>query len=838
MQATSRRSLLAPPKAPAPPKAAEDSYRRRLRSAVGGAIERAYHPLLAALPTLSAAMAAQSGGARQDASPVDDAARLVKNGQSAFIMVPKEARAAAGAAALNISSHTKTKVRRQLDEAPDRRISAIQLTDSPRLKPLIEGFAAENVALIKGISPRLAADVQGLVVQGLTNGVPAARLAEQIRARMDISAQRAELIAIDQIGKLDGKLTEQRHRDLGVTHFFWHTSEDERVRGNPAGLYPKALPSHWDRNGKRYAYDDLPRGRNGEREVPGTPYRCRCWQEPDLSTIAGASAESSQLGDQPAAAQDVEALEAEASRMMAEVEAMLQRQQEEIEDAQRKQEAESARRESERFPDPVEEAQAQNLELQMQSSSPTVVETAVARHRRWKRRGSTVRGDQSSSKWRRKGQVRADFDPDQPRAPDGRFGEVAGKETAAPADTPALSREERASQRKQARAARVEAIRLESKRQGRWTPPSDRGGWISEAERDMEDARSDLESATDDLKEASDEEDRASARQRITASRVLLENAEGRFLGFSDLEGADAQVEAYDDTGDDGGEVREEKAKKVYSPLSADVESRYSAEVDSVENEMNRGFASEPHARVSIPDIWKGRTVGDGSLAKAVSVEELSHAFAPPEGFTAVVDKVTDREFSMDILNADGKKVGDIVREFRDGGEIHHSFFVLDKEAQGGGFADVVNGQALLRYEKLGVKKVTVDAAWIGRYKWATMGFRFDEKDSDVAHDRAEIEKRIEGFMVENDVSPATRSEVRSLIDEPWNLAKFSDGKEYAIRYQSGPKSTDLEDGSFHLGKALLLQGNMPNWTGVIDIDRNNEGYLHALKKLKVATRK
>lgn len=808
------RPPLAPSRAPAPPKVAEDRYRRRLRALVGGAIERAYQPLLAALPALSAAMAAQSDGARQDASPVDDAARLVKNGQSAFIMIPREARAAAGAAALNISSHTKTKVRRQLDEASDRRINAIKLTDSPRLKPLIDGFAAENVTLIKGISPRLAADVQGLVVQGLTNGVPAARLAEQIRARMDTSTQRAELIAIDQIGKLDGKLTEQRHRDLGVTHFLWHTSEDERVRGNPAGLYPKALPSHWDRNGKRYAYDDLPRGRNGEREVPGAPYRCRCWAEPDLSTLIGASSDP-QATDQPAAAQDVDALEAEASRMMAEVETMLQRQQDEIERARRDRDAEAARREAEKLPDPMQEAAAQGLEMQLRMVDPVVTETALARHRRWKRRGRQVRGDQR----------RGDYNPDQPRAPDGRFGEVAGEHAGKTAPD---GQADPKAQRQAKREEMAQRARTEATRRARMMRPDEWGGHLHDAERRIEDADYEIESATDDLNYAETSEDRESAIERIATAADTRAAAKAEARVFANLIDDNKQQpsENPDEDRPEGGHH-----PRRYPSLSPDVIAQYESSIAAIDRESARGMAKFPHPRVSVPDKFVGSKVG------GIPIDELTHAFAPPEGFTAVVKEASKNRISMEIHHPNGL-VGDIVRDFRPGGEIHHSLFVVDETSRGSGFADEVLGQSLLRYEKMGIKKVSVDAAWVGRYKWATVGFRFDERDSEVGVGRSKIEKKIESYMESRSVPDETRDQVRDLIDDPWKLARFTDGKEYPVSFQSGPLKADRSKGSFHLGKALLLQEDMPIWTGVLDIDRNNEGYLHALSKLKVETRK
>lgn len=375
---------------PTPPAAAASHYRARLNRLVRGSIGRAYRPLLDAIPRLVESMGTQrSDSVRHDASPVDESSRLVAQADGAFgTDFAKEARAAAVAAGGNVKAHTKTKLRSQLAASPDARIAAIKPYDSPRIAPLIDGFVSENVALIRGIAPRLASDVQSLVAQGLTSGVPAARLAEQIRERLDIASNRAETIAIDQIGKLDAQLSAQRTQDIGVTHFFWRTSNDERVRGKPDGKYPKALPSHWDREGKRYSYAEPPRGKSGEPELPGQPIRCRCWQEPDLSTIAVDEAQLTAEGvsEESAVAvkraPSIEDMEAEAARAMAEVEEMLAQQQQRIEEEMRAAEEAAAAREREKLEDPRLEWEAQGLEATLASASPEALEAALRRHKR------------------------------------------------------------------------------------------------------------------------------------------------------------------------------------------------------------------------------------------------------------------------------------------------------------------------------------------------------------------------------------------------------------------------------------------------------------------------
>jgi hypothetical protein len=214
-----------------------------------------------------------------------------------------------------------------------------------------------------------------------------------------------------------------------------------------------------------------------------------------------------------------------------------------------------------------------------------------------------------------------------------------------------------------------------------------------------------------------------------------------------------------------------------------------------------------------------------------VSLEELTHAFAPPEGFTGKVKKVSPGNFEVNYFDEKGRFVGELKRDFRPDGEIHHTYFVLAPDFRGGGFSDTINGQAMLRYEKWGVKKASVDAAWVGRYAWARMGFTFKDPDQvlrpalDFIKKKVPAEKRAD-----------YKAKLLKLIKEPWKLAKWDEGDQHDVSFKS--LGNQEQKGSYAIGKAILLHGNMPMWDGVMPVGGDDGGYLTALRLLKVAERK
>lgn len=146
-------------------------------------------------------------------------------------------------------------------------IPTTKITEGVNSKAIIK----ENVDLIRSIPDRLFPEVRRVVEEGWSKGRTVDDLADDVEKRFGVSESRARLIARDQIGKINAKVTEARHKEIGIEKFTWGTAGDERVRGNPAGLYPKARPSHWEREGKVFRYDDPPEGGN-----PGEDFQCRC----------------------------------------------------------------------------------------------------------------------------------------------------------------------------------------------------------------------------------------------------------------------------------------------------------------------------------------------------------------------------------------------------------------------------------------------------------------------------------------------------------------------------------------------------------------------------------
>jgi uncharacterized protein with gpF-like domain len=104
----------------------------------------------------------------------------------------------------------------------------------------------------------------------------------------NMKAGRANTIARDQIGKLNGQITQARMASVGLSMYIWSSSGDERVRGDPSGSYPHAEPSHYLMDGLLCRWDDatvyspdkgktwIPRPSGAVLMHPGQDILCRC----------------------------------------------------------------------------------------------------------------------------------------------------------------------------------------------------------------------------------------------------------------------------------------------------------------------------------------------------------------------------------------------------------------------------------------------------------------------------------------------------------------------------------------------------------------------------------
>lgn len=173
--------------------------------------------------------------------------------------------------------------------------------DEPWVKNVIDSWSREQVTLITKASQDMLDTVARRIREGVKDGKSARQVTAMINADLPgISYRRARIIARDQTAKLNSALTQGRMADAGIETYIWSTSEDERVRGNPTGLYPKALPSHYVMNGKICRWDDptvwLENGewvkRAGDAPYfhPGMAIMCRCVAIPNWDELEGVGA--------------------------------------------------------------------------------------------------------------------------------------------------------------------------------------------------------------------------------------------------------------------------------------------------------------------------------------------------------------------------------------------------------------------------------------------------------------------------------------------------------------------------------------------------------------------
>lgn len=141
----------------------------------------------------------------------------------------------------------------------------------------LAGFVDGNTALIKSLPVQLHAQLGDVVTEAFNNGTRSGDIADLLEERFGVAESRAALIARDQVGKLNGKVTQSRQQSLGVTTFIWRTSLDERVRPTHAALEGEPFP--WATG--------VPELDGDHNVIPGQPVQCRCRAEPVLDHLLG-----------------------------------------------------------------------------------------------------------------------------------------------------------------------------------------------------------------------------------------------------------------------------------------------------------------------------------------------------------------------------------------------------------------------------------------------------------------------------------------------------------------------------------------------------------------------
>lgn len=192
--------------------------------------------------------------------------RLIEHIAERMVSRVSEAIARLGVLSRRLDGINKAEWQRQVRQA-----WGVDITrGEPWLSTQLSAWEQVNTALIKSIPAQTVDQLRGEFVRGFTEGQSLRQMRKTVMERTGVSRSRADLIALDQVGKLNSALTQYRQRSAGVTSYIWRTALDERVR-----------PLHRAREGREFRWDKPPSDGH-----PGVPIRCRCAAAPVFPELA------------------------------------------------------------------------------------------------------------------------------------------------------------------------------------------------------------------------------------------------------------------------------------------------------------------------------------------------------------------------------------------------------------------------------------------------------------------------------------------------------------------------------------------------------------------------
>jgi len=168
-----------------------------------------------------------------------------------------------------------------IDVAPQLALSQDEIEQLVRL------YINNNAALIKSLSDDLIYQVEREIYQAKIDRTTYKELTEILKIRYGIAANRAALIATDQLASINADFTESRHLALSITSYRWRHRFDGKVR-----------PLHFElgNNNTIYKWGE-PTGAEGGLP-PGKPVRCRCTAVPIIPANEAAVAQEKKLKEQ------------------------------------------------------------------------------------------------------------------------------------------------------------------------------------------------------------------------------------------------------------------------------------------------------------------------------------------------------------------------------------------------------------------------------------------------------------------------------------------------------------------------------------------------------------
>lgn len=151
----------------------------------------------------------------------------------------------------------------------------IRLRGEPGWARQIAAFRRANVAKIRSLAGEQLDEMREILSDAELGAWRVEDLRKTIKERFGVTRSKADLLARDQVLKLNAAITQTRQRQAGVTSYVWSSSTDERVR-----------EEHRELDGTVQRWDDPPvTNPAGDRNHPGEDYQCRCVAIPILPEL-------------------------------------------------------------------------------------------------------------------------------------------------------------------------------------------------------------------------------------------------------------------------------------------------------------------------------------------------------------------------------------------------------------------------------------------------------------------------------------------------------------------------------------------------------------------------
>ena len=141
-----------------------------------------------------------------------------------------------------------------------------------------KSWAEDNYTLITSNAKNYVSKINTLTEQAIVNGLSPGLLKEEImKATEGLSEKHCKLLARDQMGKLNGQITQAQMEEVGLDLYVWSTAYDDRVRDSHAVM--EGLLCRWD-DASVCSYDNgktwVDRPSTAVQLHPGQDIQCRC----------------------------------------------------------------------------------------------------------------------------------------------------------------------------------------------------------------------------------------------------------------------------------------------------------------------------------------------------------------------------------------------------------------------------------------------------------------------------------------------------------------------------------------------------------------------------------